>query len=56
MHLHIDHLTVKMNPDVIQQSANGQALIINATGDAVAKGVHAAASGAVEGAAKSMVP
>ncbi len=40
--VHIDHLTVKMDPDVITQTGTAQAAIIQATG-AVASNITAAA-------------
>jgi hypothetical protein len=40
--VHIDHLTVKMNPDVIGQTGAAQAAMISATG-AVASNITAAA-------------
>lgn len=43
--VHIDHLTVKMNPDVISQNGAAQAGIIQATG-VVASNITAAAVGA----------
>jgi hypothetical protein len=42
MRIHIDHLTVKMNPDVIGQTGAAQTAIIQATGE-VASGITAAA-------------
>lgn len=42
MHVHIEHRTVKMNPDVIGQTGGAQAGIIAATG-AVASNITAAA-------------
>jgi hypothetical protein len=48
--VHIDHLAVKMNPDVISQTGIAQTAIIKATGDAVASAAAAAAAGAVQGA------
>ena len=48
--VHIDHLAVKMNPDVISQTGIAQTAIIKATGDAVANAAAAAAAGAVQGA------
>ncbi len=50
IHVHIDHLAVKMNPDVISQTGLAQTAIIKATGDAVASAAAAAAAGAVQGA------
>jgi hypothetical protein len=50
VHVHIDHLAVKMNPDVISQTGIAQTAIIKATGDAVANAAAAAAAGAVQGA------
>lgn len=52
VHMHIDHLTVKMNPDVISQTASGQVQIINATGDVVAKGISAA----IQAGGKAAIP
>lgn len=49
VHLHIDSLAVKMNPDVISQTGAAQTAVIKATGEAVAGGVAAAAAGAVQG-------
>ena len=49
VHVHIDHLTVKMNPDVIGQTGAAQTAIIKATGDAVSGAAAAAAAGAVQG-------
>ena len=40
--IHIDHLAVKMNPDVIGQTGAAQTAIIQATGE-VASGITAAA-------------
>jgi hypothetical protein len=42
LRVHIDHLAVKMNPDVISQTGSAQAAIIAATG-AVASNITAAA-------------
>lgn len=49
LHVHIDHLAVKMNPDVISQTGIAQTAIIKATGDAVSSAAAAAASGVVQG-------
>ena len=47
--VHIDHLAVKMNPDVISQTGLAQTAIIKATGDALSNAAAAAAAGAVQG-------
>ncbi len=49
VHVHLDHLAVKMNPDVIGQTGAAQTAIIKATGDAVSGAAAAAAAGAVQG-------
>jgi hypothetical protein len=49
IHVHIDHLAVKMNPDVISQTGIAQTAIIKATGDAVSGAAAAAVAGAVQG-------
>jgi hypothetical protein len=48
VHVHIDHLAVKMNPDVIGQTGAAQTAIIQATG-AVASNIAAAAVSAALG-------
>ncbi len=56
VHVHIDHLTVKMNPDVISQTGTAQTAIIKATGDAVAGAVSAGIQAAVFSGAKAIAP
>jgi len=56
VHVHIDHLTVKMNPDVISQTGTAQTAIIKATGDAVSGAVAAGIQAAVFSGAKAVIP
>jgi hypothetical protein len=49
IHVHIEHLQCSLNPTNLASAADGQAAIVNATGDAVNK----AFSQALEAAAKS---
>jgi hypothetical protein len=56
VHIHIDHLAVKMNPDVISQTGTAQTAIIKATGDAVAGAVAAGIQAAVFSGAKAVAP
>jgi hypothetical protein len=56
VHVHIDHLTVKMNPDVISQTGTAQTAIIKATGDAVSGAVAAGIQAAVFSSAKAIAP
>jgi len=50
VHVHIDHLAVKMNPDVIGQTGAAQTAIIAATGDVAADITQAAVTAAMKGA------
>jgi len=50
VHVHIDHLAVKMNPDVIGQAGAAQTAIIAATGEAASNITQAAVTAAVKGA------
>jgi hypothetical protein len=50
VHVHIDHLTVKMNPDVIGQTGAAQTAIIAATGEAASNVAQAAVTAAMRGA------
>jgi hypothetical protein len=56
VHVHIDHLAVKMNPDVISQTGAAQTAIIKATGDAVSGAVSAGIQAAVFSGTKAVVP
>lgn len=56
VHVHIDHLAVKMNPDVISQTGTAQTAIIKATGDAVSGAVAAGIQAAVFSGAKVVAP
>jgi len=56
VHVHIDHLAVKMNPDVISQTGAAQTAIIKATGDAVSGAVAAGIQAAVFSGTKAVVP
>jgi hypothetical protein len=49
VHVHIDRLTVKMNPDVISQTGVAQTAIIKATGDAITSAAAATAAGVAQG-------
>ena len=49
VHVHIDHLAVKMNPDVIGQTGAAQTAIIAATGDVAANITQAAVTAAMKG-------
>jgi len=49
VHVHIDHLAVKMNPDVIGQTGAAQTAIIAATGDMAANITQAAVTAAMKG-------
>ena len=50
VHVHIDHLAVKMNPDVIGQTGAAQTAIIAATGEAASNITQAAVTAALRGA------
>ena len=50
VHVHIDHLAVKMNPDVIGQTGAAQTAIIAATGAAASNITQAAVTAALRGA------
>lgn len=56
VHVHIDHLAVKMNPDVISQTGTAQTAIIKATGDAVSGAVAAGIQAAVFSGTKAIAP
>jgi hypothetical protein len=56
VHVHIDHLAVKMNPDVISQTGTAQTAIIKATGDAVSGAIAAGIQAAVFSGAKAIAP
>ena len=49
VHVHIDHLAVKMNPDVIGQTGAAQTAIIAATGEAASNVAQAAVTAAMKG-------
>ena len=49
VHVHIDHLAVKMNPDVIGQTGAAQTAIIAATGEAASNVARAAVTAALKG-------
>ena len=49
VHVHIDHLTVKMNPDVIGQTGAAQTALIKATGEAISGAAAATAAGVAQG-------
>ncbi len=49
VHVHIDHLAVKMNPDVIGQTGAAQTAIIAATGEAASNITQAAVTAALRG-------
>lgn len=56
VHVHIDHLAVKMNPDVISQTGTAQTAIIKATGDAVSGAVAAGIQAAIFSGSKAIAP
>ncbi|MDB6066049.1 MAG: hypothetical protein JWR26_2257 [Pedosphaera sp.] len=56
IHVHIDHLAVKMNPDVISQTGAAQTGIIKATGEAASGITAAAVNAAIVAGAKSVAP
>jgi hypothetical protein len=49
VHVHIDHLAVKVNPDVIGQTGAAQTAIIAATGEAASNITQAAVTAALRG-------